>query len=318
MHEHGTQSALGEGLLAEVADGLSRLQKELSPRLFYDQRGSDLFDEITRLPEYYPTRLERMLLETHGAKWMRTRAPGPRSLIELGAGSADKTRILLDTMPRDGWYVPIDISASYLSAVESAIGAEYRHLTILPVVSDISGGPVMPEHAPRPAVIAFLGSTIGNFEPAAATKLLSGVRSALQVEDRFIMGADLVKDVRVLERAYNDSRGVTADFNLNILRVLNRELDAAFDLDTFEHRAFYNEDDARIEMHLVSKRDQIVELPGSAAVEFNKGETIRTEISCKYTRRSIEQLFARSDLVLDEWITDASGWYALAIGRAAR
>jgi len=318
MHEHGTQSALGEDLLTEVWDGLNREQKELSPRLFYDRRGSELFDEITRLPEYYPTRLERMLLETHVARWMRDRSPAPRSLIELGAGSADKTRVLLDTMPADAWYVPIDISATYLEAVASATAVQYPHMTIVPIESDISGGPVVAGEVPRPAVIAFLGSTIGNFESAAAATLLAGVRSVMLPGDRFIMGADLVKDVRVLERAYNDTRGVTARFNLNILNVLNRELDTAFQPDMFEHLAFYNEEQSRIEMHLVSRVAQSVELPGAGTISFRAGETIRTEVSCKHSRRSVERLFAPAGLSIDEWITDASDWYALAIGRIER
>ncbi len=167
MRDDGVLTTTGEGMLAEVWEGLHRAQKELSPKYFYDERGSRLFDEITSLTEYYPTRLERILLHKHAHEWLSRKRP--RALIELGAGSADKTRILLDAMPQEGgWYIPIDISATYLEEVASRIGAEYPHLRILPVESDISRGPVVPPDMPKPAVIAFLGSTIGNFEPRAS------------------------------------------------------------------------------------------------------------------------------------------------------
>jgi len=316
MDEHGVRTSFDEGLLAEVREGLSREQKELSPKLFYDERGSELFDEITTLSEYYPTRLERMLLRSRGAAWMRSFAP--RSLIEMGAGSADKTRSLLDTMDADGWYVPIDISATWLALVADSLGAEYPHLTILPVEADISAGPVVPENTPSPSVVAFLGSTIGNFDAQAANRLLTGVRTTLTHADRFMMGVDLVKDVHILERAYNDSNGVTAAFNLNVLEVLNRELDADFDVDAFEHRASFNREEQRIEMHLSSKHAQRVNIPGAGEFHFAASETIRTEISCKYTRAGVRSMFHDAGLELEDWITDASEWYAIAIGRVAR
>jgi L-histidine N-alpha-methyltransferase len=316
MHEHSVQTSFGAGLLEEVRAGLSRPQKELSPKLFYDERGSELFDEITRLSEYYPTRLERVLLRSRGAAWIRSFEP--RSLIELGAGSADKTRSLLDAMADDAWYVPIDISASYLSIVAQQVGAEYPRLTVVPVEADMSNGPVVPEGVPAPTVISLLGSTIGNFDDAGANRLLRGVRNAMSRADRFMMGADLVKDVRILERAYNDSKGVTAAFNLNVLTVLNRELDADFDADAFEHRAFFNRDENRIEMHLVSRTDQVVTIPDAGEVAFATGESIRTEISCKYTPQAVERLFRDAGLELEDWITDASEWYALAVARVAR
>jgi len=313
MHEHGIHAAAGAAILAEVAEGLGREQKQLSPKLFYDERGSELFDEITRLPEYYPTRMERMLLRTHAAGWLRTTRP--RALVELGAGSGDKTRILLDAMPAGGWYVPIDISPSYLAEVAATLGDEYPQLRIEPIESDITAGPVVPADAPRPAVIAFLGSTIGNFEHSEAIDLLRHVRDAMTAADRFLMGADLVKDVGALERAYNDTRGVTAAFNLNVLTVLNRELGADFDPTGFEHRAFFDTALSRIEMHLVSKREQSVTIPAAGSYRFSPGETIRTEISCKYTRRSVDAMFREAGLHIEQWITDASAWYALAIGR---
>jgi len=314
MIDDGVLTSFGEDMLGEVWQGLSRGQKQLSPKYFYDERGSNLFDEITRLPEYYPTRLERRLLEQHAGDFLRRNEP--RALIELGAGSADKTRILLDAMPADGrWYIPIDISMTYLVEVASRIGGEYPHLQIVCVESDLSRGPVVPPDMPKPAVIAFLGSTIGNFKPRAGARLLAKVRDAMGRQDRFIMGADLVKDVRVLEAAYNDSRGVTAQFNLNVLHVLNRELGSDFDVRAFEHLAFFNERRRRIEMHLAAKRSQTVTIPGAGQIRFDAGETVRTEISCKYTRESVEMMFRRAGLEIESWRTDPAGWYALIVGR---
>jgi L-histidine Nalpha-methyltransferase len=314
MREDGVLTSAGDDMLAEVWAGLSQPRKQLSPKYFYDERGSQLFDEITRLPEYYPTRTERMLLRAHAREWLAGHSP--HALVELGAGSADKTRILLDAMPEDGsWYVPIDISMTYLVEVASNIGSEYPHLRILCVESDISKGPVVPPDMPKPAVIAFLGSTIGNFERADANRLLGRVRQAMSAADRFIMGVDLVKDVKVLEAAYNDSGGVTAEFNLNVLRVLNRDLGADFDAEAFRHVAFFNQSASRIEMHLESLLSQEVTIPGAGTITFGKGETIRTEISTKYTRHTIEEMFGAAGLEIETWTTDASGWYALVIGK---
>ncbi|MGH7502042.1 MAG: L-histidine N(alpha)-methyltransferase [Longimicrobiales bacterium] len=318
MYEDGVLTPkVGGDMLTEVRDGLSRAQKQLSPKFFYDERGSELFDEITTLPEYYPTRIERMLLARHARELLT--AYRPRALIELGAGSADKTGILLDAMTGDDrWYIPIDISVTYLSEVVARIGAEYPHLRILPVEADLSQGPVVPPDMPKPALIAFLGSTIGNFERAAATRLLEAVRRAMSPDDRLLLGVDLRKDVAVLEAAYNDSRGVTAAFNRNVLHVLNRELGADFDVDAFDHVAFYNRDRHRIEMHLRSVVDQSVTIPDAGVFEFRRGETIRTEISCKYDRETIETLFERAGLDIEVWQTDPENLYALVIGRVKR
>ena len=305
---------VGGDMLADVRDGLSRAQKELSPKYFYDERGSELFDEITRLPEYYPTRTERELLNTHAAVWLRRYHP--RSLIELGAGSADKTRVLLDAMTGENrWYIPIDISLTYLAEVAVRIGAEYPHLRILPVEADLSRGPVVPPGMPKPAVIAFLGSTIGNFEPAAAHRLLTRVCRAMGPHDRFLLGVDLRKDVRILEAAYNDAQGVTAAFNRNVLEVLNRQLGADFETGAFDHVAFYNADAGRIEMHLAASRAMTVQIPGAGAFFIDDGETIRTEISTKYDRYTIQSMFGTAGLEMESWITDAKGFYALVGGR---
>jgi L-histidine N-alpha-methyltransferase len=314
MASGGTAGTVRDAMLDEVLAGLARPQKELSPKWFYDARGSALFDEITELPEYYLTRTERRLLETFGQTWIDGFAP--MSLVELGAGSADKTRLLLDAMPAGGLYVPVDISPSYLDEVASRIGAEYPHLRVRPAESDISIGLEIPHGLPGPVAFAFLGSTIGNFDTASAHELLTRVRRAMAGDDRFLMGVDLRKSRAIIEAAYNDSRGVTADFNLNVLRVLNRELGADFDLDAFRHRAFYDERLGRIEMHLVATSARTVSFPDGQTVRLAAGESIRTEISCKHDRASVTALFANAGLGLEVWTTDPDDFYALVVGRA--
>lgn len=301
-------------MLREVADGLSREQKTLPPKYFYDVRGSALFDEITRLPEYYLTRTERGLLRSFASEWLVSLRPC--TLVELGPGSADKTRILLEALREGAWYVPVDISPSYLEQIATDVGTDYAHLHVAPAEADISRGLRLPAQLPHPAVFAFLGSTIGNFELPAAVRLLHRVRHLMADRDRFLLGADLRKDTRVIEAAYNDSRGITAAFNLNILRVLNRELDADFDTAAFEHRAFYNEPHNRIEMHLVARAPQTIHIQGIDAAHLEQGESIRTEISCKYDRPTIDAMFADAGLELEHWVTD-DGTYALATARPA-
>jgi L-histidine N-alpha-methyltransferase len=299
---------------AEVWTGLNRPQKELSPKWFYDAAGSALFDEITRLVEYYPTRTERAILTDFGTCWVaRLR---PRSLIELGAGSAEKTRILLEAMHAPGAvYVPVDISESYLEAVAAELELEFPDLTVIPARSDIALGLEIPHELPEPSVFAFLGSTIGNFDRPAAVRLLARVRTTMRPSDRFLMGADLIKDVGIIERAYNDARGITAEFNRNVLRVLNREIETDFDLDAFVHHAFFNEEAKRIEMHLVARSDQHVAVPYHGTVDIARGESIRTEISCKYDRAMVEALFDEAGLEIENWVTDARDWFALVVGR---
>lgn len=305
-------------MLAEVAEGLAAPQKELPPKYFYDHRGSELFEEITRLPEYYPTRTERGILEA----WMPSLVAGlgTRTLVELGAGSAEKSRVILDAMRRAGTaevYVPIDVSATFLSRTAAGLRREYPGLLVEPAVADISEELNLPRRLPRPALFAFLGSTIGNFYPPAAIRLLRRVRAAMEPGDRFLMGADLRKDVARIEAAYNDSRGVTAEFNRNMLRVLNHELGADFDPAAFEHRAFYQREAHRIEMHLVSSRAQRVRIPGIGTVAFARGETLRTEISCKHDRQSVAELFRAAGLAVESWRTDPEGLFALVVGAPA-
>jgi L-histidine Nalpha-methyltransferase len=305
-------------MLAEVAAGLSAPQKELPPKYFYDHRGSELFEEITRLPEYYPTRTERGILED----WMPKLIPelGTQTLVELGAGSAEKSRIILSAIQASGSagvYVPIDVSASFLEQTAGRLRREYPGLRVEPAVADISEDFELPRGVTHPALYAFLGGTIGNFYPPAAIGLLRRVRSAMDVADRYLMGVDLRKDIPLIEAAYNDSRGVTAEFNRNMLRVLNHELGASFDPELFTHRAFYEPVTHRIEMHLVATTEHEVRVPGVGLVSFRKGESIRTEISCKHDRRSVGDLFAAAGLRIETWRPDPQALFALVVGAVA-
>jgi L-histidine Nalpha-methyltransferase len=303
-------------LLTDVIEGFSKEQKQLSPKYFYDKRGSELFEDITRLEEYYPTRTEAGLLATFAAPWLKTF--GARALVELGAGNAEKTRILLDALGDGATYIPVDISEQFLREAAEEIEEEYPELEVHPAVSDITTTLRLPTDLPEPAVYAFLGSTIGNFEPAEAVRLLRNVRCIMRSTDRFLIGVDLKKDVATLEAAYNDAQGVTAEFNRNVLRVMNRELGADFNIEAFEHRARYNEAAGRIEMHLIATSPQVVHIPGWQAVHFREGESIRTEISTKYDEATIQSLFAQAGLATDEWHTDERGWYGMVIARSER
>jgi L-histidine Nalpha-methyltransferase len=294
---------------SEVAEGLRRAQKEVSPKFFYDQRGSALFEQITTLPEYYPTRTERALLQAFVPDWLDGLAP--RSVVELGAGAADKSRILLEALRRrspGGTYLPIDISTQFLAEAAASLREDFPALRIRPVAADMTVDLQIPPEVPRPAVFALLGGTIGNFRPAGAAALLRRVRAEMGPADRFLLGADLVKPREVLEAAYNDSAGVTAEFNLNLLHVLNRELDADFDPADFRHHAFYDEARARIEMHLVAEAPVTVTIPGAGRFRFEAGESLRTEISCKYDRQRLEALLHSAGLHLDEWRTHPPGF----------
>ena len=305
-------------MLFEVAAGLSAPRKELPPKYFYDHRGSELFEEITRLPEYYQTRTERAILEA----WMPELIPelGTRALVELGAGSAEKSRIIITAMRAAGTadlYVPIDVSASFLDQTAAQLRRDYPGLTIEPAVADIAEGFERPRGLPHPAMYAFLGGTIGNFYPPAAIRLLSRVRAAMTSEDRLLLGVDLRKDAGRIERAYNDSQGVTAAFNRNMLLVVNHELGANFDAAAFEHRAFYEPINHRIEMHLVSTFEHEVRIPGIGLVPFAAGESILTEISCKHDRHSVAELFESAGLHIQIWRPDPQGLFALVVGAVA-
>ncbi len=273
-------------MLFDVRDGLSRSPKQLSPKYFYDERGSELFEEITQLPEYYLTRAERLLLEQKIAPIVR--AVQPCSLVELGAGSATKTHIILDEMRANGCaecYVPVDVSRDFLEATAVQLRADYPDVQITPVVSDITEPFALPPVA-SPTLVAFLGSTIGNFPREQAVRLLAHIAGEMGATDRFLLGADLIKDAAIITRAYNDPKGVTATFNLNILQRLNRELNANFPLGDYEHRAFYSSSQHRVEMHLVARRAHRVLIPEIGEITLDKGESIRTELSYKYDRQA--------------------------------
>lgn len=302
-------------ILRDVGDGLRKIPKELPSKYFYDERGSELFEQITELAEYYLTRAERSLLEQKVPALITKLATS--SLVELGAGSASKTRIILDAMRNRGTarcYVPIDVSADFLETTAALLRAEYPDMAIIPVVSDITAPFTLPNLA-EPVLIAFLGSTIGNFDRASAVALLSHVAGLMKPGDWFLLGADLRKDPGILHAAYNDSLGVTAAFNLNLLARLNRELGADFPLDLFEHRAFYNSNEHRIEMHLVARGDFTVFIPGGGSFAFSREETVRTELSHKYDRQTIEAILNSSGMALDDWITDERNDFALVVAR---
>jgi L-histidine N-alpha-methyltransferase len=304
-------------MVRDVRKGLTATPKELSPKYFYDERGSMLFEEITQLPEYYLTRSERALLEARVAAIVAS--VQPCSLVELGAGSATKTRIILDAMRRQGCaerYVPIDVSRDFLEATALQLTNDYPQMAIVPVVSDITEPFALPALA-APTLIVFLGSTIGNFPRDAAVGLLAHVAASMAPTDRFLLGADMRKDPDVIRRAYNDSRGITAAFNLNILERLNRELGATFPIDAFEHRATYSTDLHRVEMHLVAKRRHKVVIPEIGEVTFVEGETIRTELSYKYDRESLDDILKAAGLIMEKWIPADDDSFALALAHPA-
>lgn len=280
-----------DAFLADVTDGLSRARKTLPCKYFYDQRGSALFDTICELEEYYPTRTETAILRRHAGEFAGLAGPGA-AVVELGSGSSVKVRILLDALEDPAAYVPVDISREHLLASAARLAGDYPGLTVVPVAADyVQGFPLPPVAAPERTLAFFPGSTIGNFEPAEAKAFLGRLARRLGVGSRLLIGVDLKKRRDVLEAAYNDARGVTAAFNLNLLARINRELGGTFDLDGFAHRAFYNETCGRIEMHLVSRRAQTAAV-GGRTFRFAEGETIHTENSCKYSLPEFGRLAA--------------------------
>ncbi|MGZ3333023.1 MAG: L-histidine N(alpha)-methyltransferase [Gemmatimonadaceae bacterium] len=305
-----------EQMVRDVRNGLTNSPKQLSPKYFYDERGSELFEEITQLPEYYLTRAERSLLEQRIGEIIK--AVRPCSLVELGAGSATKTHIILDEMRSSGCaecYVPIDVSKDFLKATAKQLRVDYADVQIMPVVSDITEPFALPPVA-SPTLVAFLGSTIGNFSRDEAVRLLSHIAGEMGPDDRFLLGADLIKDPKIINRAYNDAQGVTAAFNLNVLERLNRELKANFPLSDYEHRAFYSIEQHRVEMHLVVRRAHTVKIPEIGEISFAEGETIRTELSYKYDRPILEEILSAAGLSIDKWMPADDGSFALALARA--
>ena len=306
------------GMAADVRAGLTKPFKELSPRYLYDRRGSELFEQITRLPEYYPTRAERAILE-HDAARICEAAGAPATLIELGSGSAAKTRVLLDALRDDGClraYAPVDISEEITRSTAEAIAGEYSvdvHGLVCDYERDLERIPLG-----GPRMIAFLGSTIGNFEPAQRATFLARVANLLGPDDRFVLGTDLIKDPPIIEAAYNDAAGVTAGFNKNVLAVLNRELGADFDLDAFEHVAVWDAENLWVDVRLRSLARQVVSVSAlGMVVAFDRGEEMRTEISTKFARQGLAGIYAEAGLEMVGWWTDPDELFALSLARAA-
>jgi dimethylhistidine N-methyltransferase len=297
--------------LAEIVDGLRLSQKTLSPKFFYDDRGSQLFEDITALPEYYLTDAEVKIMHEYMHEIVEKIGP-QASLIEFGNGSSVKTRFLLHNIQQLAAYVPVDISSDYLGQVAEELGAEFPHIEVLPVAADFTHPFQLPNPKIMPVrnIVYFPGSTIGNFSPDAAHELLKLMHHEAGEGGALLIGVDLQKDRNTIERAYNDNAGVTAEFNLNMLRRINREHGANFALDKFEHRAVYNDDRGRIEMYLVSKGSQTVELDGEEFT-FDAGETILTEHSHKYTLEGFRDMAERAGFQVDTVWTDPDGLFSL-------
>ncbi len=303
-------SASRHRMFEEVIEGLRRSQKMIPSKFFYDERGSELFEEITRLEEYYPTRTEARILQEHIGEIAR--AVGEQSiLVELGSGNSIKTRLLLDHMPDITAYVPVDISEEYLLKTVRSLKNEYPKLTIKPVCADYTKPFQIPPIA-KPFeyyVIFYPGSTIGNFRPEKAQQFLDIISKLLAPGGGLLIGVDLKKDNQILEAAYNDSRGVTAEFNKNMLVRINRELNADIDIDAFRHLAFYDEKEGRIEMHLLSDTEQEIHINGEI-IHFDKGESIHTENSYKYSLEEFEKLVSEWFEVVKAW-TDENDLFSI-------
>jgi L-histidine Nalpha-methyltransferase len=308
---------LAESLRADARRGLGTDPKSLPPKWFYDAQGSALFEKITELHEYYPTRAEREILRAAAASIAElTRA---RTLVELGSGSSDKTRLLLDALRATGTlhcYVPVDVSEPALVAAGDALTAEYPGLDVRAVVSDFEEHLGFPadSDAPAPRLVAFLGSTIGNLLPSQRASFLAQVRAGLRPGDFFLLGTDLVKDPATLVTAYDDDSGVTAQFNKNVLAVLNAELGADFDPDEFEHVVVWDPAAEWIEMRLRSRADQTVHVPAiGLTVRFAAGEEMRTEVSAKFRRAGVEAELAAAGLAMRTWWTDSAAQFGLSL-----
>ena len=308
---------LAGSLRADVRAGLARRPRSLPPKWFYDAAGSALFDKITELPEYYPTRAEREILS--GAAGQIAALSGAGTLVELGSGSSEKTRLLISALRAAGTlrsYVPVDVSEPALLAAASALLAEYPGLAVRAVVSDFEEHLGLPPRDGSGAtrLVAFLGSTIGNLLPPQRAAFLRRIRAGLAAGDSLLLGTDLVKDPAVLLAAYDDAAGVTAAFNKNLLAVLNTELGADFDLDAFEHVAVWDAEQEWIEMRLRAAGAQTVHLPAVAlTVEFTDGEEMRTEVSAKFRREGVAAELAAAGFVLRQWWTDRQGRFGLSL-----
>ncbi|MGE2690122.1 L-histidine N(alpha)-methyltransferase [Mycolicibacterium pulveris] len=314
VSNHLPANSAAQALRRDVLDGLTRTPKTLPPKWFYDSVGSDLFDRITRLPEYYPTRTEAQILRTRSAEIAE--ACGADTLVELGSGTSDKTRMLLDALRDNGTlrrFIPFDVDAGVLNAAGAAIQREYPGVEVEAVCGDFE------EHLdeiPRVGrrLIAFLGSTIGNLTPQPRARFLAALAQTMQPGDSLLLGTDLVKDTDRLIRAYDDGAGVTARFNRNVLAVINRELDADFALDAFEHVAKWNAAEERIEMWLRARGAQRVHVRDlDLSVDFADGEELLTEVSCKFRPDGVADELAAAGLRRTRWWTDTAGDFGLSL-----
>ncbi|WP_030194425.1 L-histidine N(alpha)-methyltransferase [Streptomyces sp. NRRL S-87] len=311
LDEHAAETALRD----DVLHGLTTTPKTLPPKWFYDGRGSELFEEITRLPEYYPTRAEREILVARAAEIAA--ASGARTLVELGSGSSDKTRHLIAAMPALDLYVPVDVSESALAGAARTLQAEHPSLRVHALLADFTKALELPD-SPGPRLVLFLGGTIGNLLPAERAAFLRAVRAMLSPGDALLLGTDLVKDEGTLVAAYDDAAGVTAEFNKNVLAVINRELDADFHPDDFAHVAVWDAEQEWIEMRLRARSELSVKIRAlDLVVPFEAGEEMRTEVSAKFRQERVAAELAAAGLELSRWWTDAAGRFALSLATAA-
>jgi L-histidine N-alpha-methyltransferase len=310
-----------ERMLAnDVLDGLTRPFKELPPKHFYDARGSELFERICELPEYYPTRTEKAILAARADEIAQHTGAG--ELVELGSGSAEKARVLLDAMAAAGnlrRYVPLDVSETVVRDAAEQLVDEYDELRVHGVIGDFQRHlERVPESDGVPRIVALLGGTIGNFPPGTRRALLRDIARVLGPDDRLLLGTDLVKDPTVIEAAYDDAAGITAEFNRNVLHVINRELGADFTPEAFDHVAFFDRRHEWIEMRLRARRPCSVFIADlGLRVEFAVGEEVRTEISAKFTRGRLQDDYRAAGLELERWFTDADEMFALSLARPA-
>ncbi len=305
-------------LARDVLNGLTASPKDVPPKHFYDTRGSELFEQICALPEYYPTRAETSILISRSDEIV---AFGAGELVELGSGAATKARLLLSAMERAGnlrRYIPIDVSEQVVRSAGDALVNDFAGLLVHGVIGDFERHL---ERVPRqlpdtPRIVALLGGTVGNFKPDARRELLRGMASLMNSHDRLLLGTDLVKDVAVLEAAYNDAAGVTPEFNKNVLHVINRELDADFDVSAFEHVAFFDHENEWIDIRLRALRAMTVNVRSlDLSVHFDEGEDLRTEISAKFTPARVNDEFAAAGLIVDYELVDDEGRFALWLAR---
>ncbi len=318
LERHLAPSDLRDALLSDVRAGLTATAKTLPPKWFYDARGSQLFDEITRLPEYYPTRCERSVLAARAGEIAAL--SGADTLVELGSGTSEKTRLLLAALSAAGTlgrFVPFDVDESVLAGAAQQVAQEYPGLQVHAVVGDFERHlPLLPAGGRR--LVAFLGGTVGNLLPRERAGFLAQLAATLAPGDALLLGTDLVKPPARLVPAYDDAAGVTAEFNRNVLQVLNRELGADFDVDAFAHRAVWDAEREWIEMRLEALRDQVVHVPAlDLEVAFRAGEQVRTEVSAKFTEQRVRDELAAAGLAVERWWTCSGGDFGVSLSTPA-